>query len=214
MAPWHALTTGLLHVISGFAQWTGASEALSILVLTLVARLVLLPLSLGTALCAERNRERLARLRPELDQLNAQWQKDPGRLAVETLALQRRNGVRVLNGLGLVTGALQALFGLGWFQAIRKAGLTSRFLWMGNLRRPDLSLTLIVGLLALLAALLAPGFRPEPSSLLMVLLPVALSVLAMATLPSSLGFFWAASNGFDVLQVLALRALRARELKG
>lgn len=213
MAPWHAVTTGLLHLITGFAQMTGISEALSLLVLTLLARLALLPLTLGAALRAERNREKLLRLQPELDRLKAEWKEDPGRLASETLALQRRNGIRVLDGMGLLNGALQALFGLGWFQAIRRAGIASRFLWIGSLARPDLWLAGIVGLLALLAAVLAPGFRPEPSSLLMALLPVAISLLVLATLPSSLGLYWATSNGFSVLQTLALRQLWARELR-
>jgi len=58
---------------------------------------------------------------------------------------------------------------------------------------------------------LIPGTSTDPSMLPMLAIPVLISVIAVAALPSALGIYWATSNAVTVAQTLALRGLLARQ---
>jgi YidC/Oxa1 family membrane protein insertase len=133
-------------------------------------------------------------------------------MATETMRLYRENKIRFMDRMSIMNIGLQSVFGLGFFHVLRKMGSASRFLWIGSIAKPDVALTVIIGVLMLLGSALMPGLRLEPSTILMILLPAVLGIIAVATLPSAVGLYWAASNGFTVLQTLALRGLLRRRV--
>jgi YidC/Oxa1 family membrane protein insertase len=201
----HALEAG----IGLIAAQLGLSEAVAIIVLTLMARAAMMPVSLASAYRMQLNKEAIARLKPALDALREQLKADRPELVRQTMALYRENGISVVDKLSLLNMGSQSLFGLGIFQALNRMSFHSVFLWITNLAKPDLWLTLLVGALTLLGMALMPGALHETHMLLVLAVAVIVSVVAIAALPSALGLYWATSNAVTVVQTLALRGLLA-----
>ena len=203
----HALEAGVGLIAAKF----GLSEAAAIIALTLIARATMMPVSLASAYRMQVNKEAVARLKPALEALRERLKGDPAELARQTMSLYRENGVRFVDRLSLLNIGSQSLFGLGIFQALNRMSFHSKFLWVANLAKPDLWLTLLVGALMLLGMALMPGALHETNMLLMLAVAVLVSVLAIASLPSALGLYWATSNAVTVVQTVALRWLLSRE---
>lgn len=203
--------THLLEAALGFlGAQLGFSEAVSIIVLTLIARGALMPVSLTAAYKAQKSKEAMERIKPALEALRATHKDNPSELAAQTMALYRQNGITFMDKVSVLNMGSQGIFGLGIFQVLKRTVFHSRFLWIPNLARPDLALTVLVGALMLLGTALMPGATGSTSMWLMIAVPVVISIIAVAALPSALGLYWATSNAVTVLQTLALRGLLAR----
>jgi YidC/Oxa1 family membrane protein insertase len=188
----------------------GLSQAAAIIVLTLIARTALMPISLTSAWRMQLNKEVLVRLKPELVALRERLKDDAAALARETMALYRTHGFTVIDRATLLNIGTQGAFGIGIYQALSRMAFNSKFMWIANLAKPDPWLTVIVGALALLGMALMPGATGDASMLPMMVIGVVLSVFAVAALPSALGLYWATSNAVTVLQALALRLMLRR----
>lgn len=202
----HTLDAALVLLAANF----GLSEALTIILLTLMVRLSLLPVSLTSAYRMQRNKEAMERIKPQLDALRKTLQDQPRELAAQTLALYREHGIVFVDKLTLLNLVSQSVFGLGIFQSLSRTVFQSKFLWIASLAKPDLWLTVLVSVLMLMGMALMPGATHDTSMLLMLAVPVIVSVIAVAALPSALGIYWATSNAVTLLQTLTLRALLAR----
>lgn len=202
----HTLDAALALLAANF----GLSEALTIILLTLMVRLSLLPVSLTSAYRMQRNKEAMERIKPQLETLRKALQDQPRELATQTLALYREHGIVFLDKLSLLNLVSQSVFGIGIFQSLSRTVFQSKFLWIASLAKPDLWLTVLVTVLMLLGMALMPGATHDTSMLLMLAVPVVVSVVAVAALPSALGIYWATSNAVTLLQTLALRGLLAR----
>jgi YidC/Oxa1 family membrane protein insertase len=217
MAAWTIWTQFLEGSVGFIALHLGVSHAIAIIVLTLIARAALMPVSLTSAWRMQLNKEAMARLKPELDALREQSKGDSAALARETMALYRAHGVSVIDRVWLLNIGTQGVFGVGIYQALSRMPFGSKFLWIADIAKPDLWLTLIVAALTLLGMALMPGAMTEAAMWPMLAIAVVVSVVAVATLPSALGLYWATSNAVTVLQTLALRGLlqrRRRALAG
>ncbi len=206
---WTFWTDGLADVLGFLSADGGLSPALAILVLTLMLRLAIMPLSVAAALRADRIRRRLDALKPELDGLRARLHGDRQALAAQTMALYRQHGIRFLDRVTLANLAGQTAFGLGMFRMLRKAKLGGGFLWIADIARPDLLLALVSGALMTLAMSLAPAAQ-SPMSPLILIIPLAISIISIASLPSAIGLYWAGSNLASLSQTLLVRRIIAR----
>jgi YidC/Oxa1 family membrane protein insertase len=202
--------TQLLETALGYlGTHFGFSEAISIIVLTLIARTVLMPVSLTAAFRMQKNKEVMERMRPALAELRKTLKDNPSALAQRTMALYRENGVTMIDKVALLNIGTQGVFGLGVFQCLKRMTFSSKFLWIANLAKPDYLLTALVAGLMLLGMVLMPGASTDSSALFMFAISIAVSVAAIAALPSALGVYWATSNAVTVVQTLALRGLLA-----
>lgn len=207
-----SIWTHLLEANLGFlAAHFGFSEAVSIIVLTLIARAAMMPVSLAAAYRIQKNKEALERIKPALEELRQTFKDNPSELATRTMALYRKNGISFMDKVSLLNIGSQGVFGLGVFQVLNRMVFSSKFLWISNLAKPDFLLTVLVGALVLLSLVLMPGATADTSMLLMLAIPVLISVVAVAALPSALGIYWATSNAVTLVQTLALRGLLARQ---
>ena len=207
MELWHVWTSLLQGALASLSTRFGVSEAVAIIVMTLVVRTLLMPVSLSASLRMETNKRKMQGLKPEIARLKVLHADDAAALASATMRLYREHGVGLLDRLTVANVATQALFGIGLFQVLRRATTSSRFLWIANLAKPDLLLTAIVALLMVLGMLLMPNMSAEPGALIMIGLVVAVATISIFALPSTVGLYWATSNAVTVMQTLALRAL-------
>jgi YidC/Oxa1 family membrane protein insertase len=212
MDVWTLWTDGLANALEFLSTHSGLSQAWAIAILTIAGRLAIMPVSIGAALRAGRNRERLEALKPELTALRNRLKDDPRALTEQTMALYRQNGIRFLDRLTFANLVGQTAFGLGMFRMLRKIKLAASFLWISDIAKPDLILALVTGTLMLLAMMLAPGSHQQ-MSLVMIMIPVAISVFSIITFPSAIGLYWASSSLVSLTQTLAVRQIIARQGK-
>jgi YidC/Oxa1 family membrane protein insertase len=217
MPGWDLLVDALRQLLFALAHHMDGSIGAGIFVISAVARVLLLPLTVRAALAARDHQARVLVLKPQLDALKARFAGKPGELAAQTAALYRENDISALPKGMLLTTLVQVPLGAALYQAVR-TGLTagSRFLWLTDLTRPDFALTAIVGLLAALGVGLTGATQPAGAA------PAGISTYAMAVvsglltvvfafkLASGIGIYWAASSAVGILQPVIVRRIVLR----
>jgi YidC/Oxa1 family membrane protein insertase len=211
LAIWSSWTSALEAALHYFSQ-IGLSEAAAIICVTLIARLILMPVSLTAAYRGEINKQKLHALKPLLDQLKTQFKDDPRALMSATMRLHREHGIRFFDRLMLANIGSQSVFGIGLFQALSKASFASKFLWIESLAKPDFLLTVAIGVLMYFGMVLMPPSGADVPAM-MIVIPVLIAVITVALMPSSIGLYWATSNLATLGQTLALRGLMARHAR-
>lgn len=210
---WAAFVEFIQAAIFAGSQVLGGSIGASILVISALVRLALLPLALRAAREGRRQQATLALLKPQLDRLRARYKDDPRRLFAESRALQERHGVALLpKGSFAATLAQAPLLG-GLFAAVRNGlGLRERFLWIADLGRGDLLLVLICAAMTAAASALAPvlpGSAMSPKA--MATLGAAMTLLFLFHASSAIALSVGAGSAVSVLQGWLVRREVARE---
>jgi YidC/Oxa1 family membrane protein insertase len=173
---WNSFVELIRATIFAGAHVCAGSLGGSVLLVSFLVRLGLLPLTLRMARSAREQQRRLARLKPELDRLQRRFAGNPARLFAETQALQRRHGVRTFEPRSMIVSLAQLPLLGGLFSAVRNGlGAKVRFLWIADLARPNGLLLLGVATLSGFATWLAPSHTtPQaPAATLAVVLALA-----------------------------------------
>ena len=213
MELWSLWTHLIEQALAYLSTHLGLSDAVSIIVLTVIARALLMPVSLTAAYRMHKNKVALERIKPRIEQLRSAHKDNPSELANRTMALYREHGITFMDRVSLLNVGSQSAFGIGIYQVLRRLPFSSPFLWISNLAKPDLLLTLLVGVLMAVGFALMPGTITETSNLLLLAVPILVSVIAIAALPSTLGVYWATSNVVTITQALLLRGVLARQAR-
>lgn len=195
------------------AHLLGGSIGGGVLAVSLAARLALLPLTLRLARRAAGQREKLARLQPELARLRERYRRDPGELWRRTQALYRRAGYRTFDPQALVGGLLQVPVLGSLYAAVRRGlGAGAPFLWVADLTRPDALLALGVAALTAAGTYLAARSGAPRHAAAQAALSGLLALLIFGRASSALLLGWAGSAAGNVVQALVL-ARRPRPLR-
>ena len=205
MNPWtifiELLAAGLValsHILGGSLGW-------AIFTASLLARVAILPLSIRLNERSRRQRQALQAIKPQLDRLKRRYARDSNRLAQETLKLYRQNGIKPVDLGGMAGALLQLPIFVALFGAIRKVlDQGGRFLWIGDLGKPDSLLALLTGGLVLLSASLNPDL-PQKARYLSALLPAAVMVIFYWKFAAGLGIYGLASQLVSVAQAGIVR---------
>ena len=183
---WAGFVELLRAAIFAAAHVCGGSLGGGVLLVSAGVRLALLPLTLRLARRARDQQAKLAALLPEMEVLQRRYANDPLRVMRETRALQAKHGIRLLTPSGLVGMAIQFPVLGGLFAAVRAGlGAKVRFLWIGDLARPDGAMLLVATALTAWSISSAPGTPGQTTSQMPVLV---IGVLATAA------FLWTASS--------------------
>jgi YidC/Oxa1 family membrane protein insertase len=181
---WSALVDALRATIFAGSHILNGSLGSSIIVVTALIRLALIPLAIRAARHARVQQARLAELQPRLSRLQKRLAGQPLRLAEETRMLHRKHGIRMIGPASLASAVLQVpLFG-GLFSALRM-GMKGRFLWVADVGRGDMLMTAVAAALAGLAATAGASTTQGPAGARLVPLIIVGATLA---------FLWSASS--------------------
>lgn len=209
---WSTFVQGLAALLTQLAAGLDGSYGLAILVLALLVRLALLPLTLSSAEQGWLRQRQLEALKPRLAKLRERHAGDAAAYAKASRELYQSEGITAGFGSGLLAALVQAPLGAGIYAAIRQgvAG-AGAFLWIPRLARPDTWLALLVAGLSLAAMLLNPAMSEQTRTVLHWL-PVLVSFLMVWHLAAGLGLYWVGSSSVGLLQMAMLRRRVQRRL--
>ncbi len=206
MAIWHAFIQLLTVIFVAFSSWTG-NYVLGIVLLTLLVRLVLLPLGITQA----RSMQRMARLAPKQKELQQRHKGDRQKLNEEIAKMYKEEGVNPASGCLPLILQLPVMYGL--FDVLRRYKYPHHgweWIW-SNLGNPDHTFVLPV-LVAVSTFLMQrqtmqmTPTQPEMQSsqkMMLYMMPLVFGYVAYR-FPAGLSIYYVISNVFQWGQTVVL----------
>lgn len=199
----------LSWVIIYFAGLFNSSYGWAIIVVTVIIRLLLLPLNIKQL----KSTQAMQEIQPELKELQAKYsskdQKTQQQLQQETMALFQKHGVNPLAGCFPILIQMPILIAM--YHAIMRTEAIKQsgdFLWF-SLNSPDYILPIIAGAATFLQQKLmmagnsAAAQNPQMVAML-YMMPIMITVFAFF-FPAALALYWVVGNIFMVAQTLLIR---------
>lgn len=196
--------------LSDALDWLAAAlfneYGLAILVITIIVRLIILPLTLKQY----KSSKKMQSIQPELTKLREKYSTDPKKQQEETMKLFQQHGVNPLSGCFPLLIQMPVLIAL--YQSIlgNPHIRDHNFLWM-QLGTPD-----PYYILAILAAITTFGQQkmmqtqmPQNMQMLMYIFPILIFVMSLQ-FPSALVLYWVYSNLFTIVQTYFIYKPRLR----
>jgi YidC/Oxa1 family membrane protein insertase len=204
---WEAFVDLIRATIFAGSHLFNGSLGASILCVSAIARLALLPLMLRNARLARAQQARLAQIKPQTDRLRARYKSDPARLMTELQALHRAHGISVVPKGWVVSALIQLPLLGGLFAAVRSGlGTKIRFLWIADLTRGDILLTsIVVGLSGVANALLPSTSGSMDSSRVMLFTVMGLTLMFLWSASSAVALSVGAGSAVSALQNWLMR---------
>jgi len=194
-------------VIIFFAENLNNSFGLSIIIVTLIVRLILLPLNVKQLKSSKAMQE----IQPEIKELQKKYSsKDAAtqqKLQQETMALFQKHGVNPLAGCLPIFVQMPVLIAI-YHAIMRTEAIEGQsFLWFA-LDSPDYVLPIIAGAATFLQQKLmmagsANAQNPQMVAML-YMMPIMITVFAFF-FPAALALYWVVGNIFMVAQTLLIR---------
>ena len=208
------LWTMWLEMIRSLVEFlsSGFGLGMAVIVVTLLLRATILPISWSVAYRSCIRQKKMLRLQPELERLKGQFASKPELYFQQMQTLYARNGLSFIDGKSLLGSLMQMPLLLGIFQVLRNVGGGVRFLWIQNLSKPDLILAIIAGVTTALMMWVNPDL-PENVRMMIVVIPSVLAVIAALKFCSALALYWATSNCFSALQTAVLHYVVRRRIR-
>jgi YidC/Oxa1 family membrane protein insertase len=206
----------LSYVIEFFYRWI-PSYGIAIILLTIVVRIILLPLTISQT----RSMARMQMLQPELKEIQKQYKDDKQKQQQEIMAFYKKNNVNPLSGCLPLLLQMPVFFAL--FQLLRDLGAKVlgagsqtiyKFLWM-DLRTPDpiyILVILMVGTMIVTSKMTQTDMTKTGGSqaLMTYLLPVVFGFISIR-LQAGILIYWVTTNVWSIGQQYFVNKLVLKE---
>lgn len=183
-----------------FADLLWGQYGLSILAVTIIIRLIILPLTLKQY----RSSKQMQALQPDLRKIKEKYKDDPRKQQEETMKLFQKHGVNPLAGCFPLLVQMPILIAL--YNAIMRNSEISQhsFLWM-QLGTPDqyYILPLLAALTTYIQQKMMASQMTAQMQSLMIIFPILIFVMSMS-FASALPLYWVYSNIFTIVQTYFL----------
>ncbi|MFE8697644.1 YidC family membrane integrase SpoIIIJ [Cytobacillus sp. FJAT-53684] len=198
------------------AEFAGGSFGLSIIIVTIVIRLFLLPLMIKQT----KSSKAMQAIQPEMQKLKEKYsskdQKTQQKLQQETMALFQQHGVNPLAGCFPLIIQMPIL--IGFYHAITRTREIAdhSFLWF-DLGSPDpiYLLPLIAGVTTFIQQkmMMAGTANQNPQMAMMLwLMPIMIIVFAI-NFPAALSLYWVVGNIFMIVQTYFIKGPELKSAK-
>jgi len=205
MALWEQLVGILREAIFAYTLTGHGNIGAGIAIVTLLARLALLPIAIRLARAAATHQAVVQKIQPELDAIRSRFKDNPRRLADETQRVFRREGISMLPGASVLGSLIPIPVLLALYSAARQAAAAgTRFFWIADIARPDRILAVVVTALTAAAAAAGPQ-PPAQHRLVTIVLPAAITFYALTQMAAGIGIYWGVSSAVGIAQALAVR---------
>lgn len=208
---WNTIGKPMEKVIQYFANDLGLGFGLGIIAVTIIVRLIILPLGLYQSQKAAYQAEKMAYLKPFLGPIqermkSATTQEEKLAAQADFMAAQRQYGVSMFGGIGCLPLLIQMpFFSALYFAARYTNGIQgSQFLWF-SLDKPDLLLTAIIVALYFLQSWLSVAAVPEEQraqmKTAMYSMPLMMAFFGFSS-PAGVTLYWLVGGFFAIAQQL------------
>ncbi|MGB3367596.1 MAG: YidC/Oxa1 family membrane protein insertase [Acidaminobacteraceae bacterium] len=230
--------SGVFGSLLGFIYGTVGSYGVAIILLTIIIKVLLLPLSISQI----KQTKKMSLVQPKLKELQAKYKNDKEALNAKTLELYSEHKMNPLSGclpLLIQFPILIGLFGtlrepithvFNGDAAMATQALSQGFLWMSDLSVPDMLGNVIPSLSGIMATL--PGILPivaaittyfqmasansgqqnDQMKMMATMMPIMILVIGR-TMSGGLVIYWTVSNVFQMFQQLLITKLIKEESK-
>ena len=213
-----------------FLKWLNSyihNYGISIIVITLIMRLIFLPLTIKSMVSMKRMQVKMEQIKPKIEALKEKFKDDKARQNSELMKLYSSNGINPLSSLG---GCLPMLIQLPVFIALYDVFLhsidlrQSSFLWINDLSEPEhlfnipgigipfRLLPLIMGISWFISQKMTPvtpsagNENMQMQMKMMQFMPIIFTVMFWG-LPSGLILYWTVSNILSIGQQIYVNRL-------
>ncbi|MGG5254488.1 YidC family membrane integrase SpoIIIJ [Neobacillus sp. SM06] len=198
----------LSWLITKVAQVLGGSYGLSIIVVTIVIRLIIFPLMVKQT----KSSKAMQALQPELKKLREKYsskdQKTQQMLQQETMALFQKHGVNPMAGCFPLIIQMPIL--IGFYHAISRTRAIAQdtFLWFDlGVKDPYYILPIIAGITTFIQQkmMMAGTENQNPQMAMMVwMMPIMIVIFAF-NFPAALSLYWVVGNIFMIVQTYFIK---------
>ncbi|MFB5663520.1 YidC family membrane integrase SpoIIIJ [Alteribacillus sp. HJP-4] len=195
----------LIHM----AGWAGGSYGLSIIFVTLIIRLVIMPLMIKQTKSARGMQE----LQPEMQKLREKYsakdQKTQQQLQQETMKLFQEKNINPLAGCFPILIQMPIL--IAFYHAIMRTREIEQhqFLWF-ELGQPDYILPLVAGVTTFIQQKMMMVTDNPQMKIIMYMMPFMITGFAFF-FPSALALYWVVGNLFMIVQTYFITGPGARK---
>lgn len=184
-----AWLSGLMQSGIAYIYDLTGSYGISIVLLTLILRIILLPLNLSQ----QRSTLKTQELQPQVNALQKKYKNDPQRLNQEIMQLWKDNKVNPLSGCLMVL--IQFPFIIALFQALQAYEPLKSAVFLGmNLGVPNKTvLPIVAGVSQYLQFKVTPMSNDPNQKAMLYIFPVLIGWMAMR-FPAALSLYWIVSN--------------------
>jgi YidC/Oxa1 family membrane protein insertase len=190
------------------AELFNGNYGLSIILVTLIIRLILMPLMLRQYKNQMGMKAKMDVLKPEMDVIQAKMktEKDPKKkqeLQAEMMGLYKKHGVNPLN-MGCLPVLIQMPILTGFYYAIRGSQEIAQheFLWF-SLGKPDIVITIIAGVIYYFQFKVSqtsmPSAQQEQMKYMGLLSPLMIVMFSFSA-PAALPLYWVVGGMFLIIQ--------------
>ncbi|EHJ53171.1 membrane protein insertase YidC [Streptococcus macacae] len=198
-------------VIKYLANDVGIGFGFAIIIVTIVVRIFILPLGLSQVRKATYQSERMNYLKPVFEPIqermkNAKTQEEKLAAQTEFMQAQRHYGLSMFGGLGCLPILIQMPFFSALFYATRYTQGIANHSFLGiNLGKPNIVITIIIGILYFIQSWLSTQSVPEAQrqqmKSMMLVMPIMMIVISFSA-PAGGALYWLVSGIFGLIQQL------------
>jgi YidC/Oxa1 family membrane protein insertase len=192
-----------------FADLLFGEYGLSILVVTIIVRLLVLPLNLKQY----QSSKAMQKIQPELQALQKKYKNDQQKLQEETMKLFQKHNINPLSGCFPLLVQMPILIALYYAIMYNPDVRTHSFLWMGlGDKDPYYILPILAALTTWLQQKVMSLYTPPNPQMCMIMLifPVMIFTISMG-LPAALPLYWLYGNIFSIVQTYFIYGRGSKE---
>jgi YidC/Oxa1 family membrane protein insertase len=194
---WGSLLKAVSDTLDFFAHYTGLDYGLSLLIVTVLVRLLIFPLMVKQLRSAKAMQE----VAPKVQQLRSKYKGDPKKIQEETMKLYQTAGVNPMAGclpMVLQLPILYALYGAIYGNVALNQ---STFLGLFNLGKPDHTwiLPVLAAVTTYFSSKVMMMGQDQQQKMMLYIMPVFILFIA-GRFPSGLALYWIYSNVFTTAQ--------------
>ncbi|MDL4841128.1 membrane protein insertase YidC [Aquibacillus rhizosphaerae] len=203
-------------LIKGVANFFGGNYGLSIVLVTLIIRLVLMPLMLKQSKGSYQMREKMAIMKPDLDELQSKYKskKDSDsqkKKQQEMMQLYQKHNFNPISSMGCLPMIIQFPILIGFYYAIRTTPeiATHSFLWF-NLGQADLVMPFVAAAIYFVqfkVTQLGMDEKQRKQMAFMGLISPLMIGFVSFNAPAALPLYWTVGGVFLIFQQLLSKKL-------
>lgn len=201
--------TGNLIVM--LAEMLSNSYGLAIIVITIVVRLIIMPMNVNQIKKSMVQQEKMKYIKPELDdikfrQKNAQTPEEKTAVSQEMMALYKENNISMTGGVGCLPILIQMPIFTAMYQAINLTPQIAESTFLGiNLGDKSPLLAILAGIAYLAQGYVSTIGMPEETKsqmkTMMLMNPIMILMFSWSS-PAGLALYWLAGGIFAAIQTL------------